>query len=140
ESAPIGMALHSANGRFVHSNHAYQHMLGYTDDELRSHGVRGITHPEDVAEGRRLFGELRTGKRQRYQREKRYLHKEGQVVWGQSSASAVHNDRGELNYIISMVEDITHRKAVVEALRQSERNLRLIAENTTDVIFAFDMD
>jgi PAS domain S-box-containing protein len=47
---------------------------------------------------------------------------------------------GELVYVISMVEDITERKAVLEALRQSERRLRLIAENTTDVIFAFDMD
>ena len=139
ESAPIGITLHDATGRFIHVNTAYQRMLGYTSHELKQLGER-VTHPADVAAGQQLFAELCAGQRDSYQREKRYLHKDGHLVWAQSSASAFRNAKGELLYLISMVEDISQRRQVVEALRQSERKLRLIAENTSDVIFAFDMN
>jgi PAS domain S-box-containing protein len=138
ESARAGIALHGADGHLLLSNPAYQRMLGYGAEEMSKLGVKRFTHPEDVAEGQRLFVELREGKRDHYVREKRYLHKSGRVVWGQASASAIRTD-GQLQYIMSMVEDITERKHAEEALRESERKLRLIAENTTDVIFAFDM-
>src|SRR5262249_4781454 len=95
---------------------------------------------DDVDEGMRLYVELRDAKRDRYQREKRYVRKDGRLVWGQSSVSAIRGANGELLYIISMVEDITQRREITEALRESEKNLWLIAENTTDVIFAFDMN
>jgi PAS domain S-box-containing protein len=140
ESAPIGIALHDASGRFVHINTAYQRMLGYTSAELRQLGVKRITHPEDIALGQQLFVDLRNGQQDRYFREKRYIHKDGHLVWAQSSASAVRNHQGDLLFIISMVEDISERRSVLEALRQSERKLRLIAENTSDVIFSFDME
>jgi PAS domain S-box-containing protein len=98
-----------------------------------------LTPPEDVAEGECLFDELRAGRRHRYQRERRYLRKDGAVVWAQEAASAIRNEKGELLYIISMVQDITEQKRITEALQRSERNLRLISENAKDVIFAFDM-
>jgi PAS domain S-box-containing protein len=140
ESAPIGIALHDRAGKFVLTNAAYQSMLGYSGDELRKLGVKRITYPNDITKGQELFEELCSGKRDNYYREKRYVHKGGHLVWAQSFASAFRNQRGELLYIISMVEDITERRKVTEALRQSERKLRLIAENTSDVIFAFDME
>jgi len=139
ESAPIGVALHSASGRYVYTNPAYQRMVGYSDDELRGLGVRRITHPDDIVEGQKMFADLHSGQRNQYHREKRYLHRSGRLVWAQSSASAIRGNDGKLLYVISMVEDISERKQVIEALRESERNLRLIAENTSDVIFAFDM-
>jgi PAS domain S-box-containing protein len=123
ESAPIGGALHNAQGRYVQTNTAYQRMLGYTDEELRQAGVKKITHPEDVPAAQKLFQELSEGKRDRYQREKRYLHKDGHIVWAQSSASAVRNGQGQLIYVISMVEDITERKLAEEELRRLSRRI-----------------
>ena len=72
ESAPIGTALHDANGRYVQTNSAYQQMLGYTGEELRQLGVKRVTYPDDIAEAQRLFAEMREGKRDHYRREKRY--------------------------------------------------------------------
>ncbi|MEY2429383.1 MAG: hypothetical protein QOJ40_2268, partial [Verrucomicrobiota bacterium] len=118
ESAPIGGALHDARGRYVQINAAYQRMLGYTDAELRQAGVKGITHPEDIPEAQKFFEEMSLGKRDRYQREKRYRHKDGHIVWAQSSASAVRNGEGELIYVISMVVDITERKLAEAELRR----------------------
>jgi PAS domain S-box-containing protein len=84
-------------------------MLGYSDEELRHLGVKGVTHPEDVSEGRRLFNELREGKREQYQREKRFRRKDGRTVLAQSTAAAVRDASGKLSYIISTVDDRTER-------------------------------
>jgi PAS domain S-box-containing protein len=124
ESAPIGMALHDARGKYVQTNQAYQRMIGYTDGELRQLSVRKITHPDDVLEGQRFFEEFREGKREQYQREKRYLHKDGHLVWAQASASALRNSKGELIYIISMVEDITERKQLEQEVIETSANER----------------
>lgn len=124
ESAPIGMALHDARGKYLQTNQAYQRMLGYEDEELRQLSVRRITHPDDVQEGQRLYGEFRDGKCEQYQREKRYFHKDGHVVCAQASASAIRNNRGELIYIISMVEDITERKQLEREVIETSANER----------------
>jgi len=110
EFASIGIAVHGADGHYLYTNRTYQRMVGYTNTELLELGARRITHPEDVDEGRRLFQELREGARDHYQREKRYIHRDGPVVWAHSVASAIRNTPGELQYVISMVEDITQRK------------------------------
>ena len=80
ESAPIGLALHNARGHYLSTNRAYQEMLGYSNEELQRFGVKGITLPDDIAEGQRLFNELREGKRNYYRREKRYINSDGRVV------------------------------------------------------------
>ena len=124
ESAPIGMALHDARGRYVQTNQAYQRMLGFANEELRQLSVRRITHPDDVLEGQRFFEEFREGTREQYQREKRYLHKDGHLVWAHASASALRNSKGELIYIISMVEDITERKQLEQEVIETSANER----------------
>ncbi|MBK5292603.1 MAG: PAS domain S-box protein [Acidobacteriia bacterium] len=110
ESAPIGIALHDAAGYFLDTNRAYQEMLGYSEADLKSVGVNHITHPDDVAEGRRLLAELCSGARSVFQREERFLNRDGQLIWAESSTSAVRDRSGRLRFIISMVEDITGRK------------------------------
>jgi PAS domain S-box-containing protein len=124
ESAPIGMALHDARGKYVQTNQAYQRMLGYSNEELRQLSVQKITYPDDVLEGQRFFEEFREGKRKQYQREKRYLHKDGHLVWAHASASALRNNKGELIYIISMVEDITERKQLEQEVIETSANER----------------
>ena len=134
ESAPIGIALHDARGHYINTNHAYQEMLGYTEDELKHCGVKGITFPDDIKEGQQLFRELRAGQRNFYRREKRYLHRDGRVVWAESSASAVRDYYGELRFIVSMVDDITERKqAEAEIRRLNETLEQRVRERTTEL-------
>ena len=133
EAAPFPMALLQPGGRFLQTNAAYQRMLGYTNEELLQLGAKGVTHPDDVAEGRRLFHELRDGQRDSHQREKRYRHRDGRVVWALSTASAVRNANHELEYIISMVEDITERKHLEEeVLLISARERQRIGKDLHD--------
>ena len=132
DSAPIPIAVHEANGRILRTNRAYQRMLGYSDEELRQLGVKGITHPDDIAEGKRLFHELVEGKREHSEREKRYCRKDGRIVRAQSTASAVRGASGQLRYIISTVEDLTERTKAEQRHRAfSELGHRLSAAKRT---------
>jgi len=132
EFAPIGIALHNRDGRYLQANRAYQEMLGYTQKELLELGVRRITYADDVEEGQRLFRDLCEGRQDHYDREKRYWAKDAHLVWAHSSASAVRDDKGRLRYIISMVEDITERKRSEEALARTQRLQKAILDNIPD--------
>lgn len=124
EEAAIGIALADLAGRLVESNPALQVMLGYRSDELRGLVFTEFTHPDDVAAGLDLYQELVAGTRDHYQLEKRYLRKDGQVVWGHLTVSLVRDAVGEPQYALGMVEDITARQRVNVEL--AEARLRLI--------------
>lgn len=133
ESAPLAMAIHTADGKYLHVNQAYEKMLGYSAEELRVLGAKRVTDPRDVADGQKLFEEMRRGERQFYRREKRYLNKMGQTVWAESTASAVRGRQGELRYIISMVDDITERRQLAEEiLTVSEREQERLGQDLHD--------
>jgi PAS domain S-box-containing protein len=132
EFAPIGMALHNADGRYLQTNQTYQRMLGYSAEELLSVGVRRLTHAEDIKEAQELFSDMREGKLGHYRREKRYWAKDGRLVWAHSSASAVRDETGRLRYIISMVEDVTERKRADEELARTQKFQKAILDNIPD--------
>jgi PAS domain S-box-containing protein len=114
ESAPIAMALHGPDGRFVQVNPAYAQMLGYSRAELAQLGVRRVTLPADLPEGQRNYRRLCEGSLEGYRREKRFRRRDGRIVWAHSFASAVRGASGELLYIISIVDDITAQKRATE--------------------------
>ena len=82
ETTSIGIALTDQTGRLVETNLALQQMLGYGEEELQGMMIKDITHPEDIAPNMELLQELLAGRRDRYRMEKRYIHRDGQVVWG----------------------------------------------------------
>jgi PAS domain S-box-containing protein len=135
ENAAIGIALVDVNGHPVESNPALQKMLGYNKFEMADMAFTQYTHPDDARAGWDLFIELGEGKRDHYQIEKRFLRKDGQVVWGQLTVSLVRDQKGEFKYCIGMVEDISERKRAVEALRESEEHFRSFVENATVGIY-----
>jgi PAS domain S-box-containing protein len=101
---------------------------------LKSLGAKRITFVDDIAEGQRLFADLREGVVDFYRREKRYVSKDGRQVWAESSASAVRNAGGQLRYIVSMVDDITARKQGEEEIRQLNETLEeRVRERTTEL-------
>jgi len=109
ESA-MGIALVGTDGRPVLTNAALQKMLGYTGEELSRMTFQEITHPEDRAGQAELFEQLMHGARKSYQTEKRYIRKDGQVVWARLSASLAHGAAGHGDCAVGMVEDITERR------------------------------
>jgi len=121
--AAIGIVLVDLDGRPVESNPAIERMLGYNREELRSMVFTEVTHPEDAVADWAFFEELVTGRRDSYQMERRYLHKEGHVVWGNLTVSLVRDERGMPQFTIGMVEDITARKEMEANLIAAQRRL-----------------
>jgi PAS domain S-box-containing protein len=94
ETAGIGMAVVDLRGRPIQCNPPLQRMLGYTEDELLSMSFADFTYPEDRAMNVQLYRDLIKGKRDSYQIEKRYIRKDGQIVWGFLTVSLVKDARG----------------------------------------------
>ncbi len=120
QHAPIGMHLVDGSIRVLHANEAVQKMLGYTDEELKSRPFIEFTHEDDRAETLRRVQELRDGKLDRFQMEKRYIAKDGRTVDGRLTVTATRDENGEFEYSLAMVEDVTEQNRVEREL-QAER-------------------
>jgi diguanylate cyclase (GGDEF)-like protein/PAS domain S-box-containing protein len=116
ESMRVGMAIVSAEGRFISVNGALSAITGYRDRELVGKRFADITHPDDVATDLGALRELIEGKRPSYRTEKRYLHADGHTVWVAINVSPVRNQDGTLAYMITQIDDITERKQVEATL------------------------
>ena len=126
DNAAVGIALVDALGQPVHSNLALQRMLGYTAEELRRMSFVEFTHPDDATKDWDLAREVFEGQRDHYQIEKRYIKKDGQVLWGHLTASAMRDENGGWQFGVGMVEDITERKQAEEQLRATSAQLRAL--------------
>ena len=107
ENAAIGMAIVGPKGEWLKVNPSLTRIVGYEYDELAKLTFADITHPEDLEKGLKELEKLIKGEIESYQIEKRYLHKDGHVVWIILSVSKVANAEGEPLYFISQITDIT---------------------------------
>lgn len=108
--AATGMAVVAPDGRLLDVNASVCKMFGYSRDELLALRIHHITHPDDLEADLAKVQQLLSGQLTSYQLEKRYLHKEGHVVWGLLSGSVVRHEDGSAKYLIAQVQDITARK------------------------------
>jgi PAS domain S-box-containing protein len=123
ENSAVGVALTDMDGRFLATNHVYQTMLGYTEEELRTLQFLDITH-EDYREANwALIAELVEGKRRQFQIEKKYRRKDGSAIWVSNNVSLVPGTERVPRFIMALSEDVTQRKRAEEALRRSEAYL-----------------
>lgn len=111
QSAPIGIALHDVDGRYVQVNSAYEHITGYKEGELQAFGSSAaITHADDVVGERELFEALAQGHVETYRSEIRYVRKDRSVVSTMLTTSVLRDGDGKIRYVISMIENITEQK------------------------------
>jgi len=128
EWAAIGMAMLDFKGQFLQVNKALTEILGYSEQELLGFSFDAITHPQDTMQHTHLVRDVLKGRRHNYQLEKRYIHKDGHVVWVHLSVSAVRNDKGRVIYFISQIQDISERKRNEATLIEREHFLRTLSE------------
>lgn len=132
ENAPIGMSLIAPDATRLRVNRAFCRMLGYTEAELLARTLHDITHPEDVAEDVRQREALLAGEKDVYAREKRYVHKDGRILWGSVTCSLVRDAMGQPLHFIAQVQDITERKRAEQALRESNERFRSLTMLSSD--------
>ncbi|ROZ64541.1 PAS domain S-box protein [Ramlibacter sp. WS9] len=132
ENAVIGMTLVSTDHRRLTVNRAFCEFLGYPEEELLARAVCDLIHPDDVNEDWRQLAMLLAGKKDSYRREKRYLHRDGQVLWGDFSCTLARDHKGQPLFFITQVLDITERKRAERAVRESEERFRSLTALSSD--------
>jgi diguanylate cyclase (GGDEF)-like protein/PAS domain S-box-containing protein len=136
----VGMALVAPEGRWLSVNPALCEIVGYTEAELLATDVQSITYPDDRSiDDPQVSAMLKRGI-ESYQTNKRFVRKDGRVVWTQLSGSLVWLQTGEPHYFIYQIQDITDRLRTERALRASEERFRTIAEATQEWIWEIDAE
>lgn len=123
EQAAIGMTVIDWRDKGARTNAAMHQMLGYTADEMIELGVEGISHPEDYAIDLQHFHRVMAGEIDRYEMDKRFLHKDGSIVWAHLLVSMTRDERGQPSLIISMAENINDRKRAEEEREKLQAQL-----------------
>lgn len=139
ENAAVGIAHISLDGHFVRVNRKLCDILGYDKEELQTMTSQGITHPEDLEKDPALMKLLLRGEIDHFTLEKRYIRKDGGIIWVRLTASLQRPDLG-----IAVVEDITWRKQAEEDLAarlQAAKHLQRISTQliqTGDVLALYE--
>ena len=129
ESAAVGIAHTAPDGRWLRFNEALCRITGYSRAELKATTFQAITYSEDLAQGAALTAQLAAGEIRAFSIEKRYLRKDGTLVWVNLTVSLhrIHLPREE-SYFIAMVQDITASKKAEEGRREAEALFRTLTE------------
>ncbi|MFI8606732.1 PAS domain S-box protein [Pseudomonas sp. NPDC077649] len=137
-TAPQGMALVAPDGRWLEVNDALCQMLGYPREELLATSYQSVTHPEDLEADLENAQDLLAGRINAYQMEKRYLDKQGQVLWVLLSVSLVRDGEGRPVHFVAQIQDFSDRVAAERAVREREHYLRTLLDNVIDAIVTID--
>jgi diguanylate cyclase (GGDEF)-like protein/PAS domain S-box-containing protein len=136
EQAAVGIAHIEPNtGRFLKVNHRFGEFIGYSRSELEQMQFNDVIHPEDIEIGSDGLRQLAERAIEHFSVEKRYIHKSGRMLWGNLTLSAVFDRNGDHEYNIAVVEDITERKQVEDALAEREKLFKAITDTSPLAIY-----
>ena len=136
----IGIAVIDMNGAFVEANSALCKMLGFEETELLGQDFMTITHPEDREKNKALILQLFSGEIPSFEIEKRYLRKNGAVIWASASVSLIRNVSGEPQNMMAFIQDMTERKSVEQARNESDDLFRAIYDQAASGIMLVGLD
>src|ERR1022692_4457249 len=140
EQAPAGIAHLDEQGRFLIVNDKYCQIAGYSREELLGCTFEEITHPDDVAVDARNMRALFEGAIPGYSREKRYVRKDGGMVWVNVTVSLVRDSTGKVRSMLGIAADISDRKKAEEHLQQSHGRYRFLADSMPHMVFTATPD
>jgi PAS domain S-box-containing protein len=135
DDAPVATVIATGSGRIIEVNAAFTALLGYPASEVRGCSVDDITHSEDLQLTRHVRVSLRSRRTSRRQYEKRYVHRNGSVVWACATVSAAQI--GGMRYLIGQLLDLTPQRGAEAALRESQRRLGSLMDNLPGVAYRY---
>lgn len=138
DASGTGLALVSLEGRWLRANGVICTMLGYSEAQLQRTTFMALTHPDDMQVGKQLIEELKGGARAGATLHKRYIHRDGRVLWVRLTVGLVRDDQGQPACFVSQLEDITENWQLRETLMGSELKFLTLAENSPNIIVRYD--
>ena len=128
--ASFGMAAVGLDGTWRRVNEALCDMLGYSEEELLAMTFKNITHPDDLAIDLDNVQRMIRGEISSFKRQKRYIHKQGHIVWVLLSSSIIRDEQGQPLHFVSQITDISELKFAEEELRSSKERLEFVIQGT----------
>lgn len=136
DAAPVGLAEVGPDGRWLRVNPALVSIVGYPEHELLDRTFQDITHPDDLAVDLGQVDRMASGEIDTYAIEKRYVRKDGIVVWVHLTVAGIRKASGGIDYFVSAVEDISARKRAEEQIRLLMREVNHRSKNMLSVVHA----
>jgi PAS domain S-box-containing protein len=140
DQAAVGVAQVAPDGRWLRVNQRLCQITGYAEEELLEKTFQDITYPEDLEADLEQARRLLVGEIETYSMEKRCLRKDGSTVWIDLTVSLVRAPSGEPDYFIAVIEDISERVRVEEALVRSKESYRTFVEQSMEGIWRFGLE
>jgi PAS domain S-box-containing protein len=138
DHAAVGIAHIAPDGSWLRVNENLCRVLGYPADELLTKSLQDVTYPDDLAADLARMQLLAEGKIDSYDTEKRLVRKDGAIFWARKTADCVRKDDGSIDYVVSVIEDISTRKQAEKELRESEERFRSSVLHSPLPILLFD--
>jgi PAS domain S-box-containing protein len=135
----VGKSLTTLNGQ-LNVNSAFIEMLGYSYEELKDKPWEDITFPDDIQHNADLLKRIISGEINSARFEKRFIHKNGSLVWVDLSTTLLRDENNNPLFYITEIIDITKRKNAQFALQDSNDRLSLILENSPIAIWDWDLE
>lgn len=128
-NAPVGLAeVDTITRKYIRVNPRLCEMLGYTEEELLHLSPSELTHPEDRNDDLKMFRDIEEGKQKAYRREKRYVKKNGEILWVEASVTFFNAHNNDESFNISVSIDINERKQAEEKLNREKAFLSTVLE------------
>ena len=139
EHSPIGISITSINGT-MRFNQAFCEMLGYTAEELIAIKWQEVTHPSDIETSREMIEKMLSGEIDVVQFEKRFLHKNGTIIWANVTSVLERDNEGKPLYFITSINNITEKIQAEKALLSSEDRFRRVVELSPIGKYLYQLD
>lgn len=137
EVGSFGMVMADVEFRFQKVNPAFCNIIGYTEEELLNLTFGDVTYKEDLSKDLHNIKLLYNNDLPVYKTEKRYVRKDGQIIWGALTVTSTYDIEGRFLYFMGIIEDITHRKLTEVQLAESANRYRSLFENMTSGFVLF---
>ncbi|MBN1108521.1 MAG: PAS domain S-box protein [Bacteroidales bacterium] len=140
EESPVGLAMTGKDTAIIKVNQGFCKMTGYSEEEVTGMTFRELTHPDHIGADEVGVLLLVARKTPVYHTEKKYIRKNGTIIWGSTTIVVIRNSKGEAQFYFAMVVDITAKKRAEEELEKSVSLLEATLESTADGILVVDTD
>ncbi len=140
DQAIVGIANLSLNGVFFEVNSRFCEITGYNRNELLTMNYADITHPDDLSIDEDYISKVLKDEIDSYTIEKRYIHKEGHIVWVLLYSNVIRDQNRKIKFAIAVVDDISSRKLTEDALWKSETLYHLLADHMSDAVWLMDLN
>jgi PAS domain S-box-containing protein len=138
EESPFSMLMTGKDFGINRANISFCKLIGYQEEELKSFTFRNFTHPEYIDNDEISLLRLIAGELPVYHTEKRYIRKDGSIIWGSTTVSIIRDKNDDVQFFLVMIEDITLRKKASAELDNSVSLLKAAFESTEDGLLVVD--